>query len=132
MLDKNRILTELRRTGQYALPPRILQAITLIALASVPAAAQDAGNVMCQAGIGQLLTLAFGVLVIALVLTAVFRFGNGIRKMSDPRSKKKQEGRQELMGGGIAAVGALLISSAPALLSAIGLSTIQCVSFGGI
>lgn len=132
MIDKNSILTELRRIGQYALPPRILQALTLIGVASVPAAAQNAGNVMCQAGLGQLLTLVFGVLVIALVLTAVFRIGNGIRKMSDPRSKKKQEGRQEAVGGGIAAAGALLISSAPALLSAIGLSTIQCVQFGGL
>jgi hypothetical protein len=132
MMDKNSVLADLRRIGRYALPPRVLQAITLIGLASVPAAAQDAGNVMCQAGLGQLLTLAFGVLVIALVLTSVFRIGNGIRKMSDPRSKKKQEGRQETVGGGIAAAGALLISSAPVLLSAIGLSTIQCVQFGGL
>ena len=139
MTDESELAAEIKQIGRRALPPRIIQTTLLLVMTSVPAVAQDgggsggdAGQLMCQAGLGQLLTLGFGLLTIALVVTGVFRAGNGIRKMSDPRSQKKSEGREEVFGGIIALAGALVVGAAPSILQAIGLSTLRCVSFGGI
>ncbi|RBI59936.1 hypothetical protein DMJ13_19740 [halophilic archaeon] len=138
MTTSTRLSGGIKRIGKYAVPPRLVQAITLLFLTSVPAFAQDggsggkAGQLMCQAGLGQLLTIGFGLLTILLVVTGVFRIGNGFRKLSDPRSQKKSEGRQGIAGGALAFVGALVVGAAPALLQAIGLSTPQCVSFSAL
>ncbi len=111
--------------------------IGLVALA-VPVAAQgedDGGigyTVVCGSELGTLLSGLFTLITIALLLTFVWRVANGIRKMSDPRPQKKQNGREEAKGGLMALAGALVLSVAPQIFSALGLSLFDCISLGGV
>lgn len=109
---------------------------------AVPVAAQGGGGgggssgiayqIICGSNLGVLLSGLFTLLTLGLIATSVWRGGNGVRKMSDPRPKKKQEGREEAKGGMWALAGALGIGVAPQLFSSLGLTVFDCITFAGL
>lgn len=121
-------------------PPALLgvvavQVLTLPVVAppaNNSSASETAQSLTCGSGLGILLSLVFALLTLALIVTGSYRIGNGIRKMSDPRSSKKQEGREEAVGGGIAWGGAMLMGSLPVVLGRLGLQTFSCINFGAL
>ncbi|WP_231188705.1 hypothetical protein [Haladaptatus sp. DYF46] len=109
--------------------------ITLLSVFSVPVAAQatnEASDVMCSSGLGPVITLAFGMITLGMILLSAFRGAIAVNKMGSARSDKKKEGREALKGAIITFLGAWFFPLFAVVIDKAGVSTLSCVNFANI
>lgn len=109
--------------------------ITVTSVFSAPVAAQatqEASDVMCSSGLGPVITLAFGMITIGMILLSAFRGALAVNKMGSARSDKKKEGREALKGAIITFCGAWFFPLFAVVIDKAGVSTLSCVNFGNI
>ena len=109
--------------------------VTATSVFSAPVAAQatqEASNVMCSSGLGPVITLAFGLITIGMLLLAAFRGALAWQKMGSARSDKKKEGRDAARGAVITFCGAWFFPLFAVVLNKAGVSTLSCVNFANV
>ncbi|GAA5054362.1 hypothetical protein ACFFQF_26865 [Haladaptatus pallidirubidus] len=109
--------------------------IALLSVFSVPVAAQatnEASDVMCSSGLGPVITLAFGMITLGMILLSAFRGAIAVNKMGSARSDKKKEGREALKGAIITFLGAWFFPLFAVVIDKAGVSTLSCVNFSNI
>ncbi|WP_150123020.1 hypothetical protein [Haladaptatus sp. R4] len=87
---------------------------------------------MCSSGLGPVITLAFGMITIGMILLSAFRGALAVNKMGSARSDKKKEGREALKGAIITFCGAWFFPLFAVVIDKAGVSTLSCVNFGNI
>ncbi|GAA0242021.1 hypothetical protein GCM10009000_067120 [Halobacterium noricense] len=101
----------------------------------MPVAAQatnEASDVMCSSGLGPVITLAFGMITLGMILLSAFRGAIAVNKMGSARSDKKKEGREALKGAIITFLGAWFFPLFAVVIDKAGVSTLSCVNFSNI
>ncbi|WP_227778377.1 hypothetical protein [Haladaptatus pallidirubidus] len=112
-----------------------MSTIALLSVFSVPVAAQatnEASDVMCSSGLGPVITLAFGMITLGMILLSAFRGAIAVNKMGSARSDKKKEGREALKGAIITFLGAWFFPLFAVVIDKAGVSTLSCVNFSNI
>ncbi|WP_231189055.1 hypothetical protein [Haladaptatus sp. DYF46] len=123
----------------HAIPDRYIHQgaviITVTSVFSAPVAAQatnEASDVMCSSGLGPVITLAFGMITLGMILLSAFRGAIAVNKMGSARSDKKKEGREALKGAIITFLGAWFFPLFAVVIDKAGVSTLSCVNFANI
>ena len=111
-------------------------AVVALSAGSAPVAAQSAAGEAAgaaeQAGLCRIITLAFGFIVLVLILVSGGRGGMAWRNLGAAAPDKKKKGREQLMGAGITFCGVLFFSVFGYALQTAGLAGIGCVNWSGI
>lgn len=94
--------------------------------------AAEAGEIMCDSGLGQLVSLALGAFVVFLLLLGSFRMLNAVKDMGSPRPDKKKQGREELTGSLVTLGGVFALPALALALERVGLTTLSCVQMDQI
>ena len=90
---------------------------------------QQASNLLCGSGfnIGQLATVAYGLLFAFFIAKSIPRFSLGIDKMGSTKSQSVIEGKEQAMGGVYSVAAALIPFLAAALFQMVGFPVVQCI-----
>lgn len=118
------------RIRQLTLP--VAATPLLAGSAAAQSAADQAGNAMCQSGMGPIVTLILGGIAAGLIIIAALRGMLAFNNLGSARSDKKQEGKEQAKGAGITLLGVFIPGFIAFALSAAGLSPFQCIDWGNI
>ncbi|RBI58315.1 hypothetical protein DMJ13_27345 [halophilic archaeon] len=129
-------VTETAAAGLAKAPDRYVRAgagmLGTVATVSGTVAAQgvgEASDIMCSSGLGNVISLFFGLMTLGMLLFAAARTWTAVQKLGAARSDKKKEGREAVVGAGITFAGAWVFPLFAVLLDRAGVSTLSCIDF---
>lgn len=102
------------------------------AAVSAQSASEQAGGLMCESGLGELITLAFGAITVFLILLSAWRGMMAAKDMGSARPDKKSDGREEAKGSVVTMLGVFVLPMLALGMDQVGISTISCVDFTNV